>query len=174
MSQEIRLVFMGVCGCGKTTLAARTAEYLGCDRVIEADEFHTPEMKQKMGAGIPLNDEDRWPWLERINVAMKHMRQPWSVITCSALRKVYRAKLTDGLAGSVRFVFLDAPKEVIKERMVRRQHEYMPVSLLDSQFATLEVPSSDEPVIRISVEGSEDETFERITREIKRLRGSGA
>jgi carbohydrate kinase (thermoresistant glucokinase family) len=157
MDREIRLVFMGVCGCGKTTLAARTAEYLGCDRVIEADEFHTPEMKQKMGAGIPLTDEDRWPWLERLNVAMRGMRQPWSVITCSALRKVYREKLTDGLTGSVRFVFLDAPKEIIKERMMRRQHEY-----------------SEEPVIRISVAGSEEETFEGITQAIQRLRGSDA
>jgi carbohydrate kinase (thermoresistant glucokinase family) len=174
MDREIRLVFMGVCGCGKTTLAARTAEYLGCDRVIEADEFHTPEMKQKMGAGIPLTDEDRWPWLDRLNVAMRGMRQPWSVITCSALRKVYREKLTDGLTGSVRFVFLDAPKEIIKERMMRRQHEYMPVSLLDSQFATLEIPNSEEPVIRISVAGSEEETFEGITQAIQRLRGSDA
>jgi gluconokinase len=174
MSQEIRLVFMGVCGCGKTTLAARTAAYLGCERVIEADEFHTPEMKQKMGAGIPLTDEDRWPWLERLNAAMKEMRRPWSVITCSALRRVYREKLSEGLTertdSSVRFIFLDAPKELIKERMMRRQHEYMPVSLLDSQFATLEVPGADEPVIRISVAGSEDETFEQITEVIEKLR----
>ena len=169
MEQEIRLVFMGVCGCGKTTLAARTAEYLACGRVIEADEFHTPEMKQKMGAGIPLTDEDRWPWLERLNAAMKEMRQQWSVVTCSALRKVYRTRLANGLDGSVRFIFLDAPKELIKERMTRRQHEYMPVSLLDSQFATLEIPGADEPVIRISVAGNEDETFERIKQEIDRL-----
>lgn len=178
MGREIRLVFMGVCGCGKTTLAARTAAYLGCERVIEADEFHTPEMKRKMGAGIPLNDEDRWPWLERLNAAMKEMRRPWSVITCSALRRVYREKLVEGLADEridgahtfVRFIFLDAPKEVIKERMMRRQHEYMPVSLLDSQFATLEVPGADEPVIRIPVTGTEDETFERITDVIEDLR----
>jgi carbohydrate kinase (thermoresistant glucokinase family) len=174
MNQEIRLVFMGVCGCGKTTLAARTAEHLGCERVIEADEFHTPEMKRKMGAGIPLSDEDRWPWLERLNGAMRDMRRPWSVITCSALRKAYREKLAEGLEGTVKFIFLDAPKELIKERMTRRQHEYMPVSLLDSQFATLEIPSSDEPVIRISVTGSEDEAFERISQQIERLRGAGA
>ncbi len=174
MNREIRLVFMGVCGCGKTTLAARAAEHLGCERVIEADEFHTPEMKQKMGAGIPLTDEDRWPWLGRLNAAMKEMHRPWSVITCSALRKGYRAKLVEGLEGTVKFIFLDAPKELIKERMTRRQHEYMPVSLLDSQFATLEIPSSEEPVIRISVEGSEDETFEHITRVIEQLQGSGA
>jgi gluconokinase len=178
MEREIRLVFMGVCGCGKTTLAARTASYLGCERVIEADEFHTPEMKRKMGAGIPLTDEDRWPWLNRLNAAMKEMRKPWSVVTCSALRRVYREKLLEGLAEesaddiniSARFIFLDAPKELIKERMMRRQHEYMPVSLLDSQFATLEIPGADEPVIRISATGSEDETFEQITRVIEELR----
>ena len=172
MNQEIRLVFMGVCGCGKTTLAGRTAEHLGCERVIEADEFHTPEMKRKMGAGIPLTDEDRWPWLERLNAAMKDMRRPWSVITCSALRKAYREKLAEGLEGTLKFIFLCAPKELIKERMMRRQHEYMPVWLLDSQFATLEIPSAEEPVIRISVSGAEDETFERITQVIEGLRDS--
>jgi len=170
MEREIRLVFMGVCGCGKSTLAARVAEYLACVRVIEADEFHTPQMKQKMREGIPLTDDDRWPWLERINDAMRKSRQPWSVVTCSALRKVYRTRLASGLGDSVIFIFLDAPKELIKERMTRRQHEYMPVSLLESQFATLEIPDSNEPVIRISVEGSEEQAFEQIKREIEALR----
>ncbi len=169
MEREIRLVFMGVCGCGKTTLARRVAAYLGCGDIIEADEFHTPEMKKKMASGVPLTDEDRWPWLERLNEAMRQVRRPWTVVTCSALRKVYREKLACGLTESVIFILLRAPKELIRERMLQRQHEYMPVSLLESQFATLEAPSPDESVIEISVEGTEEESFKLLTREIERL-----
>jgi gluconokinase len=119
-------------------------------------------MKQKMMSGIPLTDDDRWPWLGRLNGAMKQVTQTWSVVTCSALKKAYRQKLTEGLEGTVRFIFLDAPKQIIEERMRLRKHEYMPISLLDSQLATLETPGSDEPVVRIPVSGSEDETFDLI------------
>jgi gluconokinase len=168
----MKLVFMGVSGSGKTTLAGRVANHLGVSRVIEADEFHTPEMKNKMGAGIPLTDEDRWPWLARLNLAMRESNEPWSVVTCSALRKVYRSRLVEGLEGSVHFIFLDAPKEIIRERMLQRQHEYMPVSLLDSQCNTLEIPDSDEPVARISVAGSEDETLQAIIRAVNELQNT--
>jgi gluconokinase len=168
-STGMKLVFMGVSGSGKTTLAGRVADALGVSRVIEADEFHTPEMKQKMGEGIPLTDEDRWPWLARLNHAMREAREPWSVITCSALRKVYRSRLMEGLESSVHFIFLDAPKEVIRERMLLRQHEYMPVSLLDSQCNTLELPDPHEPVATISVAGSEDEALNAILRTIRAL-----
>ena len=164
---RMKLVFMGVCGSGKTTLAARVATHLGVSRVIEADEFHTPEMKKKMGAGVPLTDEDRWPWLARLNQAMRESSEPWSVVTCSALRKVYRSRLVEGLEGSVHFIFLDAPKEIIRERMLQREHEYMPASLLDSQCNTLEIPDSDEPVARISVAGSEEETLQAIINAIR-------
>jgi gluconokinase len=165
----LRIIFMGVCGCGKTTLAAKTAEMLEC-RVIEADEFHTPEMKEKMRAGIPLTDSDRWPWLDKLNNAMKNNTQPWSVITCSALKKVYRERLAEGLNGNVHFIFLDASKDVIRDRMTKRVHEYMPVSLLDSQFATLERPTQDEPVSTVSVESSEDDALEQIRSILDKLR----
>lgn len=166
----IKLIFMGVSGSGKTTLAGRVARTLGVSRVIEADEFHTPEMKKKMGAGIPLTDEDRWPWLSRLNQAMREATEPWSVVTCSALRKVYRARLLEGLEGTVHFIFLDAPKEIIRDRMLKRQHEYMPVSLLESQCNTLEIPDPDEPVARISVAGSEDEALQAIMSRVSALR----
>ena len=159
---DIKIVFMGVCGCGKTTLAERTAQYLGCDSVFEADMFHPVEMKEKMRAGIPLTDEDRWPWLEKLNGAIRESGDKTIVMTCSALRKVYRQRLLEGAEDKVVFFFLDAPQEVILERVNARQHEYMPVSLLGSQFETLERPDADEPVKFIPVSGTEDETFEHI------------
>ncbi len=162
---------MGVCGCGKTTLAARTAQYLNC-RVIEADEFHTPEMKEKMRAGIPLNDDDRWPWLDRLNNAMKSIDVEWSVVTCSGLKRVYRERLAKDLNDGIHFMFLDGSKETIRDRMLKRQHEYMPVSLLDSQFATLERPTAGEPVSTISVEVGEDDAFEAVKQAIARLKAA--
>ena len=73
MKQGLKLIFMGVCGSGKTTLAERTASYLNCEPVLEADTFHTPDMKEKMRSGTPLTDEDRWPWLERIQIGRAHV-----------------------------------------------------------------------------------------------------
>lgn len=153
---------MGVCGSGKTTMAARIACYLHSEPVLEADLFHTSEMKEKMRSGIPLTDEDRWPWLDRLNQAMRESTKPYTVVTCSALRRGYRERLMKNLEGSVCFLFLDAPMEVIQQRLAARTHEYMPASLLGSQFETLEKPEGEASVISISVAGSEEETFEAI------------
>lgn len=169
MLRAVKIVFMGVCGCGKTTLAERTAKFLGCDPVYEADMFHPVEMKEKMRAGIPLTDEDRWPWLAKLNGVLRESGDKTVVMTCSALRKVYRERLLEGVEDKVVFFFLDAPQEVIHERMTARQHEYMPVSLLGSQFQTLERPDSSEPVKFIPVTGTEDETFEHIKSAIESL-----
>lgn len=166
----IRLVFMGVCGSGKSTIAEEAAQYLGCGPVIEADSYHSPEMKAKMRAGIPLTDEDRWPWLERLNEAMRTSQASWTVVTCSALRRAYREKLAQGLEDTVRFIFLDAPQSVIASRLAVRSHEYMPASLLESQFRTLERPQSDEPVITVSVAGSTEETLQVIHQTLDALR----
>ena len=97
MRLGLKIVFMGVCGCGKTTLAERTAKFLGCDPVYEADMFHPAEMKEKMRAGIPLTDEDRWPWLAQLNGALRESGEQTVVMTCSALLKVYRERLLGGL-----------------------------------------------------------------------------
>lgn len=166
----MKLVFMGVCGCGKTTVAQRIAEYLGSSHVIEADSHHSPEMKEKMRSGTPLTDEDRWPWLDRLNHAMRTSNDEWAVVTCSALKRRYRERLARDLEGEIHFIFLDVPKAVIQERLAQRQHEYMPASLLESQFAALEIPDSDEPVSPISVQGSQEETLAAIQQVIARLR----
>jgi carbohydrate kinase (thermoresistant glucokinase family) len=170
MQSGLKIVFMGVCGSGKTTLAARVAAYLGCGPVIEADTFHSPDMKQKMRAGIPLTDEDRFPWLDRMRHALAKSGDGTVVATCSALRKIYRERLYRGnVCDRVHFIFLDAPREVIAERLALRQHEYMPASLLTSQFETLEAPVPGEPATRISVAGSEDEAFESLVKVLKSL-----
>ncbi len=166
----LKIIFMGVCGSGKTTLAANTAAALSCEPVLEADMFHSPEMKLKMGSGIPLTDEDRWPWLERIRQALLESGDETVVATCSALRRVYRDRLCAGeLAGRVHFIFLDAPQEVIAARLAERKHEYMPPSLLGSQFGVLERPVEGEPVTTVSVEGTREETLSLILQALSRV-----
>jgi gluconokinase len=171
MKRGLKIIFMGVCGSGKTTLAAHTAEQLGCGQVLEADTFHSAETKAKMASGVPLTDEDRWPWLDRIRQALLESGERTIVATCSALRKVYRDRLQQGggLVGRVHFIFLDAPQEIIAARLAQRQHEYMPASLLGSQFNTLERPEEGEPITRISVEGTQEETLNRIIQALELL-----
>jgi gluconokinase len=136
------VVLMGVTGSGKTTIGTLLAERTGAE-FADADDYHSLANKQKMAAGHALNDEDRQPWLETLN----RLLQGWfttgksGVLACSALKAVYRTTLADGLPdGTVTFVLLDAPKELLAERLAARTHEYMNPKLLDSQLATLEMP----------------------------------
>ena len=135
-----QFIVMGVSGCGKSSVARLLA-----DRThgvfLDADDFHPPANKAKMAASIPLTDADRWPWLEVLNRELKtraESRQP-VFLACSALRQVYREKLSAGLPG-LRFIYLKGTKEMILERMRRRKNHFMPAALLDSQFAALEEP----------------------------------
>jgi gluconokinase len=134
------LIVMGVSGCGKTLIGTMLAERLGgvCE---DADDFHSAANKDKMRAGIPLTDEDRWPWYASLRARIEEMRgqTPVYVLACSALKVIYREKLrADDAEGELIFVHLKGPKEVIFARMAKRKGHYMPVSLLDSQFAILE------------------------------------
>ncbi len=165
----MKIVLMGVCGSGKTTLALRLAEHLGCGPVIEADSYHSVEMKEKMRSGNPLTDEDRWPWLDRLNRALADATRPWCIATCSALRRSYRERLRRTIEDDLFFIFLDAPREVLVERLNHRQHDYMPASLLDSQLATLERPEAGEPCATVSVAGSENAAFEAIVKTISQF-----
>jgi gluconokinase len=129
-----------VTGCGKTTVGAMLAEDCGWD-FHDADDFHPAENVAKMKSGIPLNDADRWPWLDRLNVFLRDSeRQRKSlVLACSALKQVYRDRLATGCAAA-RFVFLDGDIELIRARLAARHGHYMNPKLLDSQFAILERP----------------------------------
>lgn len=134
------VVLMGVTGSGKTTIGTRLALRLGT-MFADADDYHPETNKMKMAAGLPLNDADRQPWLETLNGVMRRWQPGGGVLACSALKERYRETLSAGMPeGTVRFVLLDAAKELIAGRLAVRQHEYMNPKLLDSQLATLEIP----------------------------------
>jgi gluconokinase len=130
------VIVMGVSGCGKSTVGALLAQRLGVE-FLDADEFHPPQNVAKMASGVPLTDDDRRSWLERLNAELRKRKDV--VLACSALKESYRRILAEGL--DCRFVHLRGPIELIRSRMTRRQHRYMPASLLESQFAALEPPA---------------------------------
>ena len=130
------VVVMGVSGSGKTTIGERLAGLLGCE-FIEGDDFHPPANVAKMAAGTPLEDADRWPWLERLNEELRKRKS--AVLACSALKQVYRDILLEQIPESA-VIHLQGSFELIQSRLKARQHRYMPASLLESQFAALEPP----------------------------------
>lgn len=134
------IIVMGVSGCGKTLIGNLLAERYGavCE---DADDFHTEAAKDKMRSGTPLTDEDRWPWFAALRARIEEMRDqtPLYILSCSALKAIYREKLRAGdTPEDFVFVHLKGSREVIFSRMSKREGHYMPVSLLDSQFAILE------------------------------------
>jgi len=144
-------VMMGVSGSGKTVVGRELAERLGLP-FYDSDEFHPPQNIAKMKANIPLNDADREPWLRALVPGIRE----WSaaggaVLACSALKEKHRQILREG--GVVKFVFLKGSKELIARRLAQRKNHFMPATLLDSQFAALEIPSD---AISVSVEESVD------------------
>ncbi|HEX4523027.1 MAG TPA: gluconokinase [Casimicrobiaceae bacterium] len=137
------VIVMGVCGCGKTTVGRALARELNCE-FLDADDFHPAENVAKMAKGVPLTDDDRWPWLDAIVAAMheRAARGRGAVIACSALKEVYRERLRRGGSpvDEVRLVYLKGDAATIAPRLVSRKAHYMPASLLESQFAALEEP----------------------------------
>jgi carbohydrate kinase (thermoresistant glucokinase family) len=145
------LVFMGVSGCGKTTVAAILASRLGW-RFEEGDALHPRANIEKMAAGHPLTDADRWPWLAKVADWIQERLDAGEdgLITCSALKRSYRDLINRGGSGLI-FVFLAGSKETIAARLAERHGHFMRSSLLDSQFADLEEPAADEPAIRVEI-----------------------
>jgi gluconokinase len=130
------VVVMGVSGAGKTTIGRLLAERLRMP-FIEGDDYHPPANVTKMASGVPLEDENRWPWLDALNGVLR--QKGHAVLACSALKTSYRARLLEGVAEAA-IVHLHGDKALIASRLRKRQHRYMPASLLDSQFAALEAP----------------------------------
>jgi gluconokinase len=146
------IVVMGVAGSGKTTIASGLAEKLGVP-FVEGDSLHPIANVKKMSAGIPLTDEDRWPWLKAIGERMEVERLTGHgvVVSCSALKHVYRDCLRGEVQGRVHFILLDGSRELIGDRMKKRKGHFMPPALLDSQFATLEKPTPDEDAVVLDI-----------------------
>jgi gluconokinase len=159
---------MGVAGSGKTTIGAMLAGRLGWE-YAEADSFHPPANVEKMHAGIPLTDEDRWPWLEKIGEWIDSRIEDGmpAVVTCSALKRKYRDFLRAGRSSAVALVFLDGSRELITRRLAARHGHFFPRELVESQFADLEPPQPDEGLFVVSVDHPAPEVVDAIVRHLK-------
>ncbi|PFG62334.1 gluconokinase [Thioclava sp. ES.031] len=143
-ANAIPVLVMGVCGTGKTTVAQRVAQAV--DGVfLDADDFHPPENVAHMAAGLPLNDEMRWDWLDLVAKGVIEAGRDGRtvVFACSALKHSYRDRLRQSL-GVMHLAHLTGPRDLIAQRMAARENHYMPIALLDSQLADLEMPGPDE------------------------------
>ena len=165
------IVVMGVSGAGKTTIAEQVAKRFGYV-FADADEFHSASNIAKMRAGTPLTDADRQSWLEAIAARIREWRAKGigGVVACSALKRAYRDLIIGGQPGVV-LVYLRGDPAMIRRRLNERQHHFMPASLLDSQFATLEEPGTDERPIVLDAAKSAPELVAEVWR---RLRGAVA
>lgn len=158
-------IIMGICGCGKTTVAEALQQHLHCP-FAEGDDFHTQANRNKMGAGIPLNDDDRRPWLERLRDWMSEQAQHGArhtIVTCSALKHSYRDILRQA-QGEVHFVHLSPPIEANRQRMESRQGHYMKASMIQSQLDTLQPLAANEQGVVITSAGKPDEVMVDVMR----------
>ena len=162
------IVVMGVSGSGKTTVGTLLAQRLGWP-FADADTFHPHENVAKMRSGIPLTDEDRWPWLDAMAAWIGEARTSGKrgVVACSALKRRYRDRIVAG-RDDVLLVYREGAYEVIARRMAERPHHYMPVSLLRSQFEALEPPAPEEKPLVMPVEAPPGEIVEGIVASLRR------
>ena len=139
----LRVVVMGVSGCGKSSVGEALGRLLDVP-YFDGDDLHPAENVANMAAGVPMTDADRWPWLDRVAAVLAG--QAPVIVGCSALKRAYRDRIRAGAGGPVRFVHLAGSRAVIEARMAARTGHFMPAALLDSQFAALEPPGPDEAV----------------------------
>jgi gluconokinase len=161
------VVVMGVAGTGKTTIGPLLAARLGVP-YAEGDDFHPQANIDKMSAGVPLDDDDRWPWLDAIGAWAHGRAGLGGVVSSSALKRSYRDRLRAAAPGVV-FVHLTGDRALIEERMGQRKGHFMPTALLDSQFATLQPLETDEAGVAVDVSGSPGEITERAVRALDSL-----
>lgn len=156
-NKSVAVIVMGVSGSGKTSVGQQLAERMDC-AFVEGDRLHPAANVEKMSKGIPLTDEDRWPWLDLVGAELaRSLERGESVVaTCSALKKVYRDRLRDASGGRLYFVFLTGDPKVLEQRMGNRTGHFMPASLLKSQLATLESPEQEPGVVTVDIDGELD------------------
>src|SRR4051812_11141412 len=158
------VVVMGVSGSGKTTVGGILANQLGVP-FADADDFHAPELKAKMAAGHPLTDDDRWPWLARLADWLRGEPEG-AVLACSALRHSYRDVLRTA-SSRLCFLHLAGSPEVVTVRVGHRLNHYMPASLVDSQYATLEPLGPDEFGVAIDFTLPPEQIVEQFLKEVQ-------
>jgi gluconokinase len=161
------LVVMGVSGSGKSTVGEALARRLGW-RFEDGDKFHPASNVAKMHAGIPLTDDDRWPWLKAIADEIDRGCESGSpaVVACSALKRAYREILVHGRC-DVRIVYLRGDQPLIARRLALRKGHFMPPGLLTSQFQTLEPPGDDESVVAVSIDAPVDTIVDDAVRQLQ-------
>lgn len=148
------VIVMGVSGCGKSTIAKGLAAAIG-GRFFDGDHFHPQSNIDKMSRGEALNDDDRWPWLTLVGRELA--RGPGDVVgACSALKRTYRQHIAREAGAAVRFVHLSGTKQLIADRMAARDGHFMPLSLLDSQFAALEPPEGEPGAVTVDISPDTD------------------
>ena len=163
-NNKVVIFVMGVSGSGKSTIGRMLADELHLP-FFDGDDYHPMENVAKMKAGIPLEDVDRYSWLNRLHdLAIETLKQNGGVIACSALKESYRKILMNGIEQNVKWIFLDGDFDLIKKRMESRQSHYMPAKLLQSQFDTLEIPTY---ATSISIDATPKTIVERIMNELE-------
>ncbi|KAA8727187.1 MAG: gluconokinase [Ewingella americana] len=164
------IILMGVSGSGKSTVGAALAREINA-KFIDGDDLHPRANIQKMASGHPLNDDDRAPWLKRLNDAAYSLyhKNETGIIVCSALKRRYRDALRDDNQGVV-FLYLKGSVDVISERLKARAGHFMPLDLLKSQFEALEEPGEDEPdVIRVNIDHKFEGVVDRCVAALQKL-----
>ncbi|MEM9471533.1 MAG: gluconokinase [Pseudomonadota bacterium] len=166
------VVVMGVCGCGKTTIGRKLASRLEAT-FIEGDELHPDSNRRKMTAGIPLDDDDRGPWLDAIAARAAGLLSttPRVVVSCSALKRSYRDRLR-AADRDLRLVHLTGSTALLRTRMNERRGHFMPAGLLDSQLAALQVPDADETAINLDIAEEPDAIVDRALAFLKSIKPS--
>lgn len=161
------IVVMGVSGAGKSTVGKLVAARLDCP-FRDADSFHPKANIEKMSRGEPLTDADRWPWLHAIAAFIAEHRAAGTmcVVTCSALKRVYRDIVTDRQNADVRLVYLKGDFDLIHARLKARKGHFMPPELLRSQFAALEKPDADENAITVSIDATPEEIGDQVVKKL--------
>ena len=165
------VIAMGVSSSGKTVVGEAIARRLHAP-FLDGDNYHPPANIKKMSAGIPLTDDDRWPWLAAFAAALHTAAEPKGVAVgaCSALKRSYRDYLTEKAGEPIVFIYLDGSYEVIDARIKARKNHFMPESLLRSQFATLEPPGPDENQITVPVTDGIEKIAETVVKKLSYLK----
>ncbi|MDQ0823858.1 gluconokinase [Arthrobacter sp. B2I5] len=159
------IVVMGVSGAGKSSVGQALATQLGA-QFIDGDTLHPEANVKKMASGVPLTDEDRWPWLHLVGTQLSASDNA-TIVACSALKRSYRDAIRTA-APATTFILLQAGRTALQDRLTQRPGHFMPASLLTSQLETLEELQDDESGVMIESTGGIDTTVERIRKLLER------